>query len=131
MSQPTGHAGQGWTGPLGPLSRRSDCMIWNVVVIVNASMPAAASTPVYLAMTGAAALGHGAEVSLHPRPGILPAVHVVRHRVVLTAHRPGFRSRRCYQEVPGQRPNRRGTAAGPPSTRSQRMPGIVNDRSST
>ncbi len=24
--------GQGWTGPLGPLSRRSDCMIWNVVV---------------------------------------------------------------------------------------------------
>jgi hypothetical protein len=22
----------GWTGPLGPLSRRNDCMIWNVVV---------------------------------------------------------------------------------------------------
>ncbi len=24
--------GYGWTGPLGPLSRRNDCMIWNVVV---------------------------------------------------------------------------------------------------
>jgi|HubBroStandDraft_3_1064219.scaffolds.fasta_scaffold60922_2 hypothetical protein len=23
---------QGWTGPLGPLSRRSDCMMANVVV---------------------------------------------------------------------------------------------------
>ena len=50
------HAGsQGWTGPLGPLSRRSDCMIWNVVVLVNSSISAAASTPVYLAITGAAA----------------------------------------------------------------------------
>jgi hypothetical protein len=25
-------SGQGWTGPLGPLSRRSDCMMANVVV---------------------------------------------------------------------------------------------------
>ena len=36
-SQVTSHpppvlSGQGWTGPLGPSSRRSDCMIWNVVV---------------------------------------------------------------------------------------------------
>ncbi len=46
---------QGWTGPLGPLSRRSDCMMANVVVSVNASTSAAARTPVYLAMTGAAA----------------------------------------------------------------------------
>ena len=30
-------------------------MIWNVVVVVKASMSAAASTPVYLAMIGAAA----------------------------------------------------------------------------
>ena len=30
-------------------------MIWNVVVVVKSSMSAAASTPVYLAMTGAAA----------------------------------------------------------------------------
>jgi hypothetical protein len=50
-----GHSGQGWTGALGPWSRRSDCMIWNVVVVVNTSMSAAASTPVYLAITGAAA----------------------------------------------------------------------------
>jgi hypothetical protein len=28
------HRGQGWTGPLGPRSRRSDCMIANVVVRV-------------------------------------------------------------------------------------------------
>ena len=47
--------GQGWTGPLGPRSRRSDCMMRNVVVVVNISMSAAASTPVYLAMMGAAA----------------------------------------------------------------------------
>ena len=39
----------------GPLSRRSDCMIWKVVVVVKSSMSAAASTPVYLAITGAAA----------------------------------------------------------------------------
>jgi hypothetical protein len=26
--------GQGWTGPLGPRSRRSDCMIMNVVLVV-------------------------------------------------------------------------------------------------
>ncbi len=26
--------GQGWTGPLGPRSRRIDCMIANVVVLV-------------------------------------------------------------------------------------------------
>jgi hypothetical protein len=30
-------------------------MIWNVVVVVKASMSAAASTPVYFAMIGAAA----------------------------------------------------------------------------
>jgi hypothetical protein len=30
-------------------------MIWNVVVVVNTSMSAAASTPVYFAMMGAAA----------------------------------------------------------------------------
>src|SRR6185437_6435702 len=50
-----GAPGQGWTGPLGPRSRRSDCMIWKVVVRVKTSMSAAASTPVYLAMMGAAA----------------------------------------------------------------------------
>jgi hypothetical protein len=27
-------ADQGWTGPLGPRSRRSDCMMANVVVVV-------------------------------------------------------------------------------------------------
>src|SRR6185437_1658082 len=42
---------QGWTGPGGPLSRRSDCMIWKVVVLVKTGMSAAASTPVYLAIT--------------------------------------------------------------------------------
>ena len=47
--------GQGWTGPLGPRSRRSDCMMANVVVVVKTSMSAAASTPVYFAMIGAAA----------------------------------------------------------------------------
>jgi hypothetical protein len=46
--------GQGWTGALGPRSRRSDCMMANEVVRVKISMSAAASTPVYLAMTGAA-----------------------------------------------------------------------------
>ena len=50
-----GRSAQGWTGPLGPRSRRSDCMMANVVVVVKTSMSAAASTPVYLAMTGAAA----------------------------------------------------------------------------
>ena len=47
--------GQGWTGPLGPRSRRIDCMIANVVVQVKISMSAPPSTPVYFAMTGAAA----------------------------------------------------------------------------
>src|SRR6266487_6174343 len=47
--------GQGWTGPLGPESRRRDCMMANVVVVVKISISAAASTPVYLAMMGAAA----------------------------------------------------------------------------
>jgi hypothetical protein len=46
--------GQGWTGALGPRSRRSDCMMANEVVRVKISMSAAASTSVYLAMTGAA-----------------------------------------------------------------------------
>ena len=46
---------QSCTGPLCPRSSRHDCMIWNVVVRVNSSMSAAASTPVYFAMTGAAA----------------------------------------------------------------------------
>ena len=50
-----GRCGQGWTGPLGPRSSRSDCVMRNVVVVVKTSMSAAASTPVYLAMTGAAA----------------------------------------------------------------------------
>ena len=45
---------QGWTGALGPRSSRSDCMMANEVVRVKISMSAAASTPVYLAMTGAA-----------------------------------------------------------------------------
>jgi hypothetical protein len=45
---------QGWTGALGPRSRRRDCMMANEVVRVKISMSAAASTPVYLAMTGAA-----------------------------------------------------------------------------
>jgi hypothetical protein len=47
--------GQGWTGPLGPRSRRIDCMIANVVVLVKISMSAPPRTPVYFAMTGAAA----------------------------------------------------------------------------
>jgi hypothetical protein len=47
--------GQGWTGPLGPRSGRSDCMIWKVVVRMKTSMSAAASTPVYFAMMAAAA----------------------------------------------------------------------------
>jgi hypothetical protein len=47
-------AGQGWTGALGPRSRRIDCRIMNVVVVVNTSTSAAASTPVYLAITGLA-----------------------------------------------------------------------------
>jgi hypothetical protein len=46
---------QVWTGPLGPESRRSDCMMANVVVMVKTSMSAAASTPVYFATMGAAA----------------------------------------------------------------------------
>src|ERR1700727_1240500 len=46
---------QGWTGPLGPRSRRIDCMIANVVVQVKISMSAPPSTRVYFAMTGAAA----------------------------------------------------------------------------
>ena len=53
--RPRMRAVQGWTGPLGPRSRRSDCMMANVVVVVKTSMSAAASTPVYLAMMGAAA----------------------------------------------------------------------------
>src|SRR6185437_15793236 len=44
--------GQGWTGPLGPRSRRIDCMIANVVVLVKISMSAPPSTQVYFAMTG-------------------------------------------------------------------------------
>jgi len=48
-------SGQGWTGPLGPRSRRIDCMIANVVVQVKISMSAPPRTPLYFAMTGAAA----------------------------------------------------------------------------
>jgi hypothetical protein len=45
-------------------------------------MSAAASTPVYLAMTGAArALGDGIQMALHAGPDDLPVAHVVRHRV--------------------------------------------------
>ena len=74
--------GQGWTGPLGPRSRRRDCMIWKVVVRVKASMSAAASTPVYLAMTGAAARSVTASRwAFDPGPGVLARVHVVGHRV--------------------------------------------------
>ena len=54
--------GQGWTGPLGLRSRRNDYTIANVVVAGKISMSAAASTPVYFAMTGAAAPGGGVEV---------------------------------------------------------------------
>ena len=57
-------------------------MMANVVVIVNASMSAAASTPVYLAITGAAA--RSVTVSrwrFHASPGVLPIVHVIRHWV--------------------------------------------------
>jgi hypothetical protein len=54
--------GQGWTGPLGPRSRRNHYMIANVVVAGKISMSAAASTPVYSAMTGADAPGGGVEV---------------------------------------------------------------------
>ena len=52
--RPRVRPGHGWTGALGPRSRRSDCMMANEVVRVKISMSAAASTPVYLAMTGAA-----------------------------------------------------------------------------
>jgi hypothetical protein len=55
LARPRLGCGQGWTGPLGPESRRRDCMMANVVVVVKISMSAAASTPVYLAMMGAAA----------------------------------------------------------------------------
>ena len=44
---------QGWTGPLGPRSRCNDYMMANVVVAGKISMSAAASTPVYFAMTAA------------------------------------------------------------------------------
>src|SRR4029078_7748651 len=87
-------SGQGWTGPLCPRSRRYDCMIWNVVVLVKSSMSAAESTPVHLALIGGGehacvlgdvrrgrALGDGVEVSLDPGPEVLPARHVVGHRV--------------------------------------------------
>jgi hypothetical protein len=45
----------------GPAVERDDYMIAKVVV-AKISMPAAASTPVYFAMTGAAAPGGGVEV---------------------------------------------------------------------
>jgi hypothetical protein len=47
--------GHGWSGPLGPKSRRVECRIMNVVLWTNALTSAAASTPVYLAMIGSAA----------------------------------------------------------------------------
>ena len=50
-----GCVGQAWIGPLGPRSRRNDCRMANLVVLVKTSMSAAASTPVYLAMMAAAA----------------------------------------------------------------------------
>jgi hypothetical protein len=53
---------QGWTGPLGPRSRRNDYLIANIVVAGKTSTSAAASTPVYFAMTGADAPGDGVEV---------------------------------------------------------------------
>ena len=57
-------------------------MIANVVVLVNTSMSAAASTPVYLAMDWRShAVGYRVEVALHPGPEVLPGLQVIRHRV--------------------------------------------------
>src|SRR5260370_21491633 len=64
--------GQGWTGPLGPRSRRNDYMIANVVVAGKISMSAAASTPVYFGVTGAdaprGAVEGGVPSSFRARP---------------------------------------------------------------
>ena len=40
--------GQGWTGPLGPRSRRSDCMMRNVVVVVVKMLHGTVSGPPHL-----------------------------------------------------------------------------------
>jgi len=56
-------------------------MMANVVVAVNTSMSAAASTPVYLAMTGAAARSVICRGGFHPSPEVLPEPHVKGHRV--------------------------------------------------
>src|SRR5215204_6509252 len=56
-------------------------MMANVVVVVKTSMSAAASTSVYLAMTGGGTVGDGVEVGFYPGPEVLPVVHVKGHRV--------------------------------------------------
>jgi hypothetical protein len=57
-------------------------MIWNVAVVVNTSMPAAASTPVYFATTGTAALGDGVVAGLDSGPGVLPVPGAQLVRVI-------------------------------------------------
>src|SRR5882672_6151626 len=52
-SEDDADAGHGWTCDPTPRSRRIDSRTTSVVLVVNTS--AAASTPVYFAMTGAAA----------------------------------------------------------------------------
>jgi LuxR family transcriptional regulator, maltose regulon positive regulatory protein len=53
-------SGQGWTGPLGPESRRSDCMMANVVVVVVV-------VKICLAQLGFAYIFHGAAMpKIHP-----------------------------------------------------------------
>ena len=76
------HCGQGWTGPLGPRSRRIDCMIAKVVVLVKISMSAPPSTPVYFATTrGGRVLGDGVEVGSDRCPYVLAVVLENRSRV--------------------------------------------------
>jgi hypothetical protein len=52
-------------------------------------------------------------------------------RAVLTARGPRVQIPPRYQEVPGQRPDRRERPPGLPSPGPSAHPGIVNDRSST
>ena len=60
--------GQGWTGPLGPRSRRIDCMIANVVVLVKISMSAPPSTPEAQVDDGEVVDGQAAQVVLDSLP---------------------------------------------------------------
>ena len=86
---------QGWTGPLGPRSRRNDYLIANIVVAGKTSTSAAASTPVYFAMTGADAPGGGVEVGFTwslragPRADRETGAKWVRTSARLTRHRAG------------------------------------------